>query len=145
MYLIMWLQERDILQGATMFLAFLFACDQIADQLGAPKDPSNTTEIIFEVPKGTTARSLGPLLQKSGIIEDGENFTYYVKITKIHRRSFLRYPKEQQLVVWVPFWKNQVLSKMLIISPIMSNSPRKGVVLKQENSLSMLQWMPNLF
>ena len=82
MYLIMWLQEKDILQGATMFLAFLFACDQVADQFGAAKDPSDTTEIVFEVPKGTTARGLGPLLEKSGIIENADNFTYYVKITK---------------------------------------------------------------
>ena len=82
MYLIMWLQERDILYGVSMLLAFLFSCDQVADQLGAPKDPQNTTEVIFEVPKGTTARGLGTLLEKSGVVENADNFTYYVKLTK---------------------------------------------------------------
>jgi UPF0755 protein len=82
MYLIMWLQERDILYGVYMLLAFFFSCDQVADQLGAPKDPQNTTEVIFEVPKGTTARGLGTLLEKSGVIENADNFTYYVKLTK---------------------------------------------------------------
>ena len=82
MYLIMWLQERDILYGVCMLLAFFFSCDQVADQLGAPKDPQNTTEVIFEVPKGTTARGLGPLLEKSGVVENADNFTYYVKLTK---------------------------------------------------------------
>ena len=65
-----------------MFLAFFFSCDQVANQLGAPKDPNNTTEVIFEVPKGTTARGLGSLLEKAGVIANGDNFTYYVKITK---------------------------------------------------------------
>ena len=64
-------------------IAFLFvSCTMVAEQLGAPKDPSNTTEQVFTVPKGTTARKLGPLLQEAGLIDSADNFKNYLRITK---------------------------------------------------------------
>jgi len=64
-------------------IAFLFlSCAMIAEQLGAPKDPSNTQEQVFTVPKGTTARKLGPLLLEAGLIDSADNFTNYLRLTK---------------------------------------------------------------
>jgi len=62
-------------------LLSLPACTFVAEQLGAPSDPSDTTAIIFEVPRGTTPGRLGPLLDEAGIIDDAGAFGNYVRIT----------------------------------------------------------------
>jgi UPF0755 protein len=63
-------------------LLLLTGCQMIADRAGAPADPTDDTELIFTVEKGTTARSLGPKLAEAGVIDDGDDFTTYVRITK---------------------------------------------------------------
>ena len=64
-------------------LWFLFiGCSILAGLSGAPADPSDSTEVIVEVPKGATARGLGPLLAQAGVIDDGEAFRWFVRIHK---------------------------------------------------------------
>ncbi len=64
-----------------MFL-LLSACAQIAANYGAPADPADPTELIVEIPAGTSARTLGPLLEAQKVVESGEDFTLYVRLTK---------------------------------------------------------------
>ena len=65
-----------------MLFMLLTGCEMIAERAGAPADPSDNTEYTFTVDKGTTARSLGPKLAEAGIIDDGDAFTTYVRLTK---------------------------------------------------------------
>jgi len=65
-----------------LMLMLMTGCQMIADNAGAPADPSDDTDYIFTVPPGTTPRSLGPKLAEAGIIDDGEAFTTYIRITK---------------------------------------------------------------
>ena len=63
-------------------ILLLTGCTWLAGQVGAPADPSDATEYVFTVEPGTTARGLGPALEESGIVDDGSNFTLYVRLTK---------------------------------------------------------------
>ena len=64
-------------------LWFLFiGCSIFAGLSGSPADPSDSAEIIVEVPKGATARSMGPILEKAGAINDSEAFHWFVRINK---------------------------------------------------------------
>lgn len=63
-----------------LFIA-LSGCTMIAEHLGAPADPNDNTEIIFEVPRGTTAGRLGPLLAEARVIDDSSAFENYVRLT----------------------------------------------------------------
>lgn len=65
-----------------MLFSLFIGCTMMADHFGAPADSSDTTEIIFEVPKGTMARSLGSHLVNAKIVDSADNFNNYVKITK---------------------------------------------------------------
>ena len=65
-----------------LFLGCDMVKEQVAGSYGEAKDANDHTEVIFEVPKGTNARSLGPLLEKAGLVESGEDFTFYVKLSK---------------------------------------------------------------
>ena len=65
-----------------MLLSLFLGCSMLADNFGSPADSSDTTEIIFEVPKGTMARSLGAGLSKADVVDSADNFNNYVKITK---------------------------------------------------------------
>ena len=65
-----------------MILYFFLACTMLSNHFGSAADPSDATEIIFEVPKGITARGLGPHLAKSNVIDNADNFTNYVRLTK---------------------------------------------------------------
>jgi UPF0755 protein len=65
-----------------MLLFVFLACEMMTDQLGAPAEPNNTSKIIFEVPKGTSARTLGKKLVAVNVIDSADNFTNYVRITK---------------------------------------------------------------
>jgi len=65
-----------------MIWAFLMGCDMMANEYGAPADPDDHTEIVFEVPKGSRAGSLGPKLANLGVIEDADDFAMYIKLTK---------------------------------------------------------------
>ena len=69
-----------------LIFIFFTGCDmvkeQVAESYGEPKDSNDQTEVIFSVPKGTTARSLGPMLEDAGLVASGDDFTFYVKLTK---------------------------------------------------------------
>ncbi|MAA77977.1 MAG: gliding motility protein [Deltaproteobacteria bacterium] len=65
-----------------MFWMMLFSCDTITEQYNVAADPSDDTEFIFTVPKGANARKLGTPLQKEGIIDNGDDFVTYIKLSK---------------------------------------------------------------
>lgn len=65
-----------------MFWMMLFSCDAVTEQYNVAADPSDDTEFIFTVPKGANARKLGAPLQKEGIIDDGDDFVTYIKLSK---------------------------------------------------------------
>jgi UPF0755 protein len=66
-----------------MLLALLSlpACTFVAEQLGAPADATDATEVVFEVPRGATPGRLGPLLEDADVIDDAGAFGNYVRIT----------------------------------------------------------------
>jgi len=63
-------------------ILLLTSCTWLAGQVGAPADPNDSTEYVFTVEQGTTARGLGPALAEAGIVDNGDNFTLYVRLTK---------------------------------------------------------------
>lgn len=65
-----------------MFILFGVACTLLQEHVGSPFDPNNTNEIIFEVPKGSTARSIAPELEQVGLIGSADDFVLYIKISK---------------------------------------------------------------
>jgi UPF0755 protein len=65
-----------------MFCFFFLGCSLLTGLNGAPVDPSDATEIVVNVPKGTTARAMGTVLEKAGAIDDAESFSWYVRINK---------------------------------------------------------------
>ena len=65
-----------------MLLTLLVSCAMVADHYGTPADPADDTEHFFTVPQGATAHSLGPLLQDEGIVDSGDDFVMYVRLTK---------------------------------------------------------------
>lgn len=65
-----------------MLFFFFLGCSILAGLNGAPADSSDTTEVVVEVPKGATARGMGPALESAGIIADADGFTWYVRINK---------------------------------------------------------------
>ena len=58
----------------------LLSCTLVADRLGTPRDPGDSTEHVFTVPKGATARSLGNSLEAEGIVDDAAHFRLYVRL-----------------------------------------------------------------
>ena len=60
----------------------LMACDMMVEQYNVAADPTDTTEFIFTVPKGSNARKIGGPLQEIGVINDADDFTTYVKLSK---------------------------------------------------------------
>ena len=65
-----------------MLWALILSCQLVIDQYNVPADASDTTEFLFEVPKGSNARSIGPKLKEAGIIDDADTFVTYVKLSK---------------------------------------------------------------
>ncbi|MFT5679983.1 MAG: UPF0755 protein [Myxococcota bacterium] len=65
-----------------LLLTMLTGCQMIADNAGAPADSNDDTDYTFTVQPGSTPRGLGPKLAEAGIIDDGDAFTTYVRITK---------------------------------------------------------------
>lgn len=64
-------------------LALLFVgCGVVADHFAAPLDAEDATEIVVDVPKGSTVRSLAPALEEAGVIASRDGFTTWVRITK---------------------------------------------------------------
>ena len=67
----------------TLCSLWLFsACGMVEDHFNQPADTSDTTEIIFEVPKGSTAKGLGTLLTEAHVIDDPDGFVNYVRLSK---------------------------------------------------------------
>ncbi len=71
---------RSLVLGTLLYVTT--ACSAVEDHLKQAADPSDTTEIIIEVPKGTTAGSLGSLLAKAKVIDSADNFKNYIRLTK---------------------------------------------------------------
>jgi UPF0755 protein len=65
-----------------MFWMMLLSCDAVIEQYNAAADPSDTTEFIFTVPKGSNARKIGVPLKEKGIIDDSDDFVTYIKLSK---------------------------------------------------------------
>ena len=60
----------------------LSGCDMAADHFGAAADPSDTEPVVFEVPAGSSVRSIAPALQAAGLVPSADDFVMYVKLTK---------------------------------------------------------------
>ncbi len=58
-----------------MVLLLLAACDY-----GAAPKPGDTTEVVFEVPKGSSARGLGPELAGAGLVQSADDWTWYLRL-----------------------------------------------------------------
>lgn len=65
-----------------MLLLLLSGCSLVTERAGAPADPSDSTEIIVEVPAGATARGMAPILAEAGAIDDADDFVLWVRLTK---------------------------------------------------------------
>lgn len=59
-------------------MLLLSACG-ISKESFQPKDPNNTTDVIVEVPSGSTTKSIGNLLESKGIIKTEDAFIAKVK------------------------------------------------------------------
>jgi UPF0755 protein len=64
-----------------LWLIFI-GCSILSGLSGAPAETDNPTDIVIEVPKGATARGMGAPLQQAGALDDGEAFSWYVRIHK---------------------------------------------------------------
>lgn len=60
-------------------LVGLLAVSLTACDLTSAPNPADTTEQLFEVPAGATARTLGPALEKAGLIESGWRWDLYLR------------------------------------------------------------------
>lgn len=58
-----------------MVLLFLAGCD-----FGAAPAPGDTGEVVFEVPKGATARGLGDELAKEGLVSSASNWSWFLRL-----------------------------------------------------------------
>lgn len=65
-----------------MLLLLLTACGSLTSSFDAPADPADKTETLVTIPKGTTPRKLGPVLKDAGVIDDADDFTWYVRLSK---------------------------------------------------------------
>ncbi len=60
----------------------LTSCALLESKWDQAIDPSDTTEVVFEVPQGANARSLGPALETEGLIGAGWQWEAYVRLNK---------------------------------------------------------------
>lgn len=65
-----------------MLLLLLSSCAMLTDHYNQPADPSDTAEIIFDLPKGSTARGAAGPLEAAGVIADAGDFERYVRLSK---------------------------------------------------------------
>ena len=61
-----------------LWLIFI-SCAVLTGYRGEPVDPTDNSEVVVEVPKGASARNLGPTLADAGVIDDPESFGWYVR------------------------------------------------------------------
>ena len=64
-----------------LWLIFI-SCAVLTGYRGEPVDPADTNAVVVEVPKGASARNLGPTLAEAGAIDDPESFGWYVRFHK---------------------------------------------------------------
>ncbi len=64
-----------------LWLIFI-SCSIFNGLSGSPADPDDRNQIVVEVTKGTTARSMGSVLKKANAIDDDQAFLWYVRIHK---------------------------------------------------------------
>jgi len=64
-----------------MLWALLLSCAMLADSVGDAPDPEDSTPIVVQIPQGTHPRGLGPILADAGAIDDGDDFTLYVRLS----------------------------------------------------------------
>jgi UPF0755 protein len=63
-----------------MWIWMLSGCVLLKSQWDQPVDPLATTEVEFEVPKGASARSLGPTLEAQGLISAAWHWEAYLRL-----------------------------------------------------------------
>lgn len=64
-----------------LWLIFI-SCSVISGLSGSPADPTDHNEIVVDVAKGKTARTIGTVLEDEGAIDDAVAFSWYVRIHK---------------------------------------------------------------
>lgn len=65
-----------------MLLLTLLSCTMLTDHYDQAADPADTTELLYDLPRGTTARGAGEGLAAAGIIDDADDFAMYVRLSK---------------------------------------------------------------
>lgn len=65
-----------------MLWIFFLSCSFVNGFSGRPADPSDQSEIVVTVPEGATARSMAPVLEAAGAIDNADGFRWYVRINK---------------------------------------------------------------
>ncbi len=63
-----------------MWMIWMSGCALVSSQLEAPVDPSDETEVIFEVPAGASARSLAPDLEAEGLVTGAWQWTTWLRL-----------------------------------------------------------------
>ena len=63
-----------------ILLLFLVGCPVIDSKIDTPVDPGDVEKVVFEVPKGANARSIGPKLQEAELIQDARYWRAYLKL-----------------------------------------------------------------
>ena len=58
-----------------MILVFALACD-----FGAAPAPADTAEVVFDVPRGSSARGIGPGLEEEGLVTSAGNWTWFLRL-----------------------------------------------------------------
>ena len=67
---------------ALTLLVSLSGCDLATGHFGAAPGPADAETVVFEVPAGSSARSLAPSLAEAGLVGSADNFVMYVRLTK---------------------------------------------------------------
>lgn len=65
-----------------MLLLLLGGCGMIAGTYNDAADPADKADREVTVPKGTTPRTLGPVLAAAGVIDDADDFATYARLSK---------------------------------------------------------------
>jgi UPF0755 protein len=57
-------------------------CDIAKGHYGAAPGPSDAETVVFDVPAGSSVRSIAPALADAGLVTSSDNFVMYVRLTK---------------------------------------------------------------
>ena len=60
----------------------LLSCSMLEARFDTPVDESDDTRVVFEVPRGATAHSIGPRLEEGGFVSNGLEWRLFLKIRK---------------------------------------------------------------